>query len=1291
MNVNDISNSVFTTINLPEYDNKFYQFKVRAKNNYTVAYGDWSDSYTVRFNKPEKINLDLIDCSFKGIGDKWYAAIPVNNHKSSKGSNNDTYTHDVLKIQEYRISANITDSNDNNSNYGNYKYYDGSNNTLTEILYELSNDVSNNKSFKFKVESRNWLFGDDNDDADGNANRWSEISNETNSLTATIPSYPYHKKMKFYEKNTKDTDDPWDALNEDYLAYQWNAPTSKGGTGLTIEEYTMEFEIGFGQISNNNISFEDYLGTNWNVTEISTEEEFKYFKIDGSDTIFTCLSVSNATITFSNTESLSGLKSIYAYRKIKATDKALGANAYYLRKYNFNLMKNLTENSFTYRNLTAENYFRKSKTLITGFTGPSKLIIEKPSNPRLGTPHRPAVELDDNGIILSISEPSPTTLTYNSNPNNMDLFSIGIKEYNVLPTIEDVESTLLTLIDNNGTSNGTGEKGILTHSMTNDSKIQDMEGNGKIEYAIKCKNNLYNVFTDPINISFVLGKPNSVDFNKSMLFQWDNVTNNIHLIVKPEEGGLKASDSSYNTTGNYTQGTITQVNSVVGLTENQHIYNNSSKLKWEVKLTSNSTALTNYNTSWKEITSDADKFKSGDQIIDLGSNNEITKDQTYRFNLRARNKYVNEWLESSYVSQFFVSEPSSAPTFNTSKIVIAEAKLDGTSDENYMDISFNKPDVCGLYAKHAGSDIEQIIPNHTNIKQYDIIIKEKSGASYTGIEKTITELGVQQVDGVNVRRDASTNVIIDNTRFTYNIKPETDYEIFNIKSYNWFFPTISSGVNTDVAANDRPIINGAIPRTIEGVYRDISDNYKPEFSDDLSGNYSSTTRISNLNNFKLLDTSNSGAPVIHSIQPTKVPKKLIGTAGIDSIIVSSSIKQHVLINKLYKSPGSNNTMQIYIDINGTISNKININKDMGSGEYNLYYSGSVNVCKIVLSNSIKDIYHASLMTQNQGFWYKFEDLKIELIPNGIKQLYGGEKITLIIKYDYLNSSGAVVESVTDTILANEIFDSVETISSIKGTPTIEYQPYLIYDIPTLYNNDWGSGKFIKISYEIDNKSKHFIMNDYITKLDLSGVNSNNENKYTFNNFDKTWDANALSGTSDKFLLKSQDTTSPHYVTDGQAVTNSQFDGSFNNAVVARLHHQNIEGGDTYIFKKTSDKIYKFIFDPATYVILKGYNNTPLILLSQYISSAVSVTTASNDEGFDKNNLKPLTLLSGPNTFDPLTTTSYLDGTTKDWKHGLIDIQNKVNDVANVYNRLLLFKGLFQTPVAFKNDITYIIT
>lgn len=1296
MNVTDISNSVYTSINLPEYDNKFYQFKVRAKNNYTDTYGEWSDNYTIRFNKPEKINLDSIDCSFKGIGNKWYAAIPVNNHKSSKGSNNDTYTHDVLKIQEYRISANITDENDSNTNYANYKYYDGSNDTLTEILYELGNDVSNNKSFKFKVESRNWLFGDDNDDADGNASRWSEISNETNSLTATTPSYPYHKKMKFYEKNTKDTDDPWDALDEDYLAYQWNAPTSIGGTGLTIDEYIMEFEIGLGQITSNTIAFEDYLGTNWNVTEISTEEEFKYFKVEGSDTIFTCSNVSNATITFVNNESLSGLKSIYAYRKIKATDKALGANTYYLRKYNSNLMKNLTENSFTYRNLTAENYFKKGKTLTTGFTGPSKLIIEKPSNPRLGTPHRPVVELDDDGVILTISEPSPSTLTHNNNPNNMDLFSIGIKEYNILPTIEDVESTVLTLLDNNGTSNGTGEKGILTHSMTNDNKIQDMTGNRKIDYAIKCKNNLYNVFTDPINISFVLGKPTPVDFTNSMLFQWDNVTNNIHLIVKPEEGGLKSSDSSYNTTGNYTQGTITPVSSVVGLTENLHIYNNSSKLKWEVRLTSNSTALTNYNTSWKEITDDADKFKSGDQIIDLGSNNEITKDKSYNFNLRTRNKYVNEWLENSYVSKFLISEPSSAPTFNTSKIVIAEAKLDGTSDENYMDISFNKPDACGLYAKHASYDgtfdennvliiDKEVVENHPNIKQYDIIIKEKLNGGGYEYEKTISELGVQQSDGVYVRRDASTNVIIDNTRFSYNIKPETDYEIFNIKSYNWFFPAISSGVDSDISANDRPIINGAVPRTIEGAYRDISDNYKPDFPADLSGNYSSTTRISNVNNFKLLDISTPGTPTDNTPQPTKVPKKLIGTAGTDSIIVSSSVKEHVLINKLYKSPGSNNTMQIYIDINGTSSNKININKNVVSGEYNLYYNGSVNVCKMVLTNNIKDIYHASSMTQNQGYWYKFEDLKFELIPEGIKQLYGGEKITITINYTY-NASDGSSESISNTIVTDEIFDSVETISSIKGTPNITYQPYYIYDMPTLYNNNWGNNKFIKISYEIDNKSKHFVMNDYVTKLDLSGVNSNNENIYLFNNFDKTWDENALSGTSDKFILKSKDNTYPHYVTDGQASTNSQFDGSFNNAVVARLHHQNIEGGDIHILKKTGDKNYKFIFDPDTYTMLKRYIEASLAL-SDVISSAVSVTTASNDEGFDENNLKPLTLLSGPNTFDPLTTTSYLHGTTKDWEHGLINIQNKVYHNTDSYNRLMIFKGGFQSPAAFQNEFS----
>ena len=31
-----------------------------------------SNGYTIRYTKPQKLSLDNVNCSFKGLGDKWY-------------------------------------------------------------------------------------------------------------------------------------------------------------------------------------------------------------------------------------------------------------------------------------------------------------------------------------------------------------------------------------------------------------------------------------------------------------------------------------------------------------------------------------------------------------------------------------------------------------------------------------------------------------------------------------------------------------------------------------------------------------------------------------------------------------------------------------------------------------------------------------------------------------------------------------------------------------------------------------------------------------------------------------------------------------------------------------------------------------------------------------------------------------------------------------------------------------------------------------------------------------------
>ena len=56
-----------------------------------------------------------------------------------------------------------------------------------------------NPSFSFKIEARNYLFGNS-----GNENQWSVISEATSVVTPATPNTPVHDSIKFYEQDTDD-------------------------------------------------------------------------------------------------------------------------------------------------------------------------------------------------------------------------------------------------------------------------------------------------------------------------------------------------------------------------------------------------------------------------------------------------------------------------------------------------------------------------------------------------------------------------------------------------------------------------------------------------------------------------------------------------------------------------------------------------------------------------------------------------------------------------------------------------------------------------------------------------------------------------------------------------------------------------------------------------------------------------------------------------------------------------------------------------------------------------------
>ena len=168
-----------------------------------------------------------------------------------------------------------------------------------------------------------------------------------------------------------------------------------------------------------------------------------YFKVEGSDTIFEAEDIDGPAIEFTNSESLSGVKKIYGVRYTDVVDKAKGAPPYYLRAYNPDLMRNWAT-GFTYTNVTATNFFNSGKTAAASFNSPSSLNPQKPNVPSIANPHRPVIQLTDNGVIIKISEPSGTTLSY-VDGTNYSPYGIAINQYKAQPYIND-DATNITLL-----------------------------------------------------------------------------------------------------------------------------------------------------------------------------------------------------------------------------------------------------------------------------------------------------------------------------------------------------------------------------------------------------------------------------------------------------------------------------------------------------------------------------------------------------------------------------------------------------------------------------------------------------------------------------------------------------------------------------------------------------------------------------------------------------------------------------------------------------------------------------
>ena len=324
-NKNSISTDVYKHITINQFDNKFYRFRVRAKNQVGTDFGPWStDYYVVRFTRPQKMawntNSPPLFLTKSGHPDKWFITLTWQDTKSSNGgvsTGDDDWVHNNLGIAEFRL----TRSSNNGSSY---TVVDNEAGVLTNSSAKLTYDYCvasasdttqkwSNPQYKFKIEARNYLFGTGSNDASA----WSTISDAGVTLTPTTPATPTTLQLKFYEQSQKNTStnpasyyssDPWTAPSNDYVLYQWDINFDDTGSGygtadyngvtvgtankLTPEQYQLEFLVGTGNIDGTTIRLVPQHSTSylnyWNSELLAGDK----YMVEGSSTIYTVDSVS---------------------------------------------------------------------------------------------------------------------------------------------------------------------------------------------------------------------------------------------------------------------------------------------------------------------------------------------------------------------------------------------------------------------------------------------------------------------------------------------------------------------------------------------------------------------------------------------------------------------------------------------------------------------------------------------------------------------------------------------------------------------------------------------------------------------------------------------------------------------------------------------------------------------------------------------------------------------------------------------------------------------------------------
>ena len=285
-NKNSISADVYKHITINQFDNKFYRFRVRAKNQVGTDFGPWStDYYVVRFTRPQKMawntNNPPLFLTKSGDPDKWFITLTWQDTKSSNGgvaTGDDDWTHNNLAIAEYKLtrsvdngsSYTVVDTNDYLSLDGNkrMKYYECDTlysifDALTENTngWYISSEISaSNKALLLDTSKYTYTncFDGDSD----NIIYYRRVQNNKCEVYTGYIDVPDELTYAFVNKNVFAGGMAMlilDLNNNHIFSYKFNSETGSNGASTSIAEVTLNngryklFVYAFGEGYYNNL------------------------------------------------------------------------------------------------------------------------------------------------------------------------------------------------------------------------------------------------------------------------------------------------------------------------------------------------------------------------------------------------------------------------------------------------------------------------------------------------------------------------------------------------------------------------------------------------------------------------------------------------------------------------------------------------------------------------------------------------------------------------------------------------------------------------------------------------------------------------------------------------------------------------------------------------------------------------------------------------------------------------------------------------------------------------------